>query len=471
MTTITEKFRKVLPKVHSLPEWGIEPLPQQYRVFGFLDYFILWGDLGAGMLVLLTGSFLVPGLSLSDALLAILTGSVLGCLLLSIIGIFGSETAVPTMVLLRPVLGIRGSYLPSALNAFQLIGWTIFEFVIMGFAGDAIGKALFGVSNATLWIAIFAAIVILMGFSGPLGVVKKWLKNFAVWVVFVTTIWLTWHLLTTYNLTALFNKPGDGTLSFWSAVDLVIAMPISWLPLVADYTRFARNTKNAFWGTFLGNFITNAWFYMLGAVVLLAAGVSQEPKGFVNSIVFIAGWIALLILLVDETDNAWADLYSAAVSTQNIFPKMNQRRIILGLGIFSFLIAIIVDITQYENFLLLCGSLLIPLFGVLSADYFLLHRRKYRADEFYNTSGANSYPENINLLGLTAWITGTVIYNVTNPMTLGVFIPDWIAIVPTSFTTLGGSLPGFFSAFVTYSILAFLFSWYRQHKTAHIEGK
>lgn len=471
MATITEKFRKVLPKVQSLPEWGIEPLPQQYRVLGFLDYFILWGDLGAGMLVLLTGSFLVPGLSLSDALLAILTGSLLGCLLLSIIGILGSETAVPTMVLLRPVLGIRGSYLPSALNAFQLIGWTIFEFVVMGFAGDAIGKTLFGVSNPTLWIAIFAAIVILMGFSGPLGVVKKWLKNFAAWVVFATTIWLTWHLLTTYNLADLFNKPGDGSLSFWGAVDLVIAMPISWLPLVADYNRFARNTKDAFWGTFLGNFIANAWFYMLGAVVLLAAGFSQEPKGFVSSIVLIAGWIALLILLVDETDNAWADLYSAAVSTQNILPKIKQRWLILGLGVFSFLAAIAVDITQYENFLLLCGSFLIPLFGILAADYFLLHRRKYRADEFYKPNSVNLHMKSINIPGFIAWIAGIVVYNVTNPTTLGVFIPDWITIVPVSFTTLGGSLPGFFSAFIIYSVLEFIFLRSTQRKTTHVEGK
>jgi len=87
-----------------------------HRVLGFLDYFILWGDLGIGLLVLLTGSFLVPGLSLSNALLAILIGSLLGCSLLALIGILGSQTAIPTMALLRPVLGLRGSYLPSVLN-------------------------------------------------------------------------------------------------------------------------------------------------------------------------------------------------------------------------------------------------------------------------------------------------------------------------------------------------------------------
>lgn len=464
MNTI-ERFRRVLPKVQAPPEWGIEPVPAEHRVLGFLDYFILWGDLGIGLLVLLTGSFLIPGLSLGNALLAILIGSVLGCLLLALIGILGSQTAVPTMVLLRPVLGIRGSYLPSTLNVLQLVGWTIFEFVVMGFAGDAISKVLFGFSNPPLWTAVFAAIVILMGIGGPVGVVQKWLKNFAVWVVLATTLWLTWHLFTSYNLAALFNKPGDGSMPFWVAVDLVIAMPISWLPLVADYNRFASKTRSAFWGTFWGYFITNTWFYALGAILLLAVGISQEPKEFVSSIALTAGWIALVILLVDETDNAWADLYSAAVSTQNIFPKIKQIWLILGLGVFSFLIAIVLDITQFENFLLFAGSLFIPLFGILAADYFLVRRWKYQVGEFYSENRGYLPMDSINIWGLIAWAAGIVIYNVTNPVTLGAFIPGWAEMIPPFLTMLGGSLPSFIAALAIYTILGFAFSR-RTHITA-----
>ena len=455
MALLNDAWRKVFPKVQAPPEWGIEPVPQNNRVLGFLDYFILWGDLGIGLLVLLAGSFLVPGLGLGDALLATIIGSVLGCLLLALVGIIGSDNAIPTMVLLRPVLGVRGSYLPSALNVLQLIGWTIFEFVVMGFAADAISKTLFGASNLAFWTAVFAAIVILMGIGGPIGVVRQWLEKFAVWIVLATTAWLTWHLLTTYNLAALLNKPGDGSLSFWVAVDLVIAMPISWLPLVADYNRFARKTPRAFWGTFVGYLITNVWFYALGAAVLLAAGISQEPKGFVTAIALTAGWIALLILLVDETDNAWADLYSAAVSLQNVFPKIKQRWLILGLGVIAYLVAVTLDITRYENFLFLTGSFFIPLFGILTADYFFLRQRKYEANEFYRAQGAYWYRGGVNVWGLIAWIAGIVVYHITNPATLGAFIPDWTKVVPESFSAFGGSLPSFIAAFVIYAALAF----------------
>lgn len=453
MAILNDVWRKVLPNIQAPPEWGIEPVPGAHRVLGWLDYFVLWGDLGIGLLVLLAGSFLVPGLGLGSAVLAIVVGSVLGCLLLALIGVIGSDLAVPTMVLLRPVLGVRGSYVPSLLNVLQLIGWTIFEFVVMGFAADAISRALFGASSLALWTAVFAAIVILMGVGGPVGVVRQWLEKFAVWVVLLTTAWLTFHLVTTYNLATLFSRPGNGSLTFGVAVDLVIAMPISWLPLVADYSRFARKTSAAFWGTFVGYLITNVWFYVLGALVLLAAGVTQEPKGFVSSIAVGAGWIALLILLVDETDNAWADLYSAAVSIQNIFPKVKQRWLIVGLGGLSYLVAVALDITQYENFLLLMGAFFVPLFGVLVADYFLLRRRTYQDEALYRSPSAHGHIGSVNVWGFVAWIAGIAVYHITNPSILGAIIPAWPTLFSQELTAWGGSIPSFMVALIAYAVL------------------
>jgi putative hydroxymethylpyrimidine transporter CytX len=302
-----------------------------------------------------------------------------------------------------------------------------------------------------------------MGVGGPIGVVRQWLEKFAVWVVLLTTAWLTFHMLTTYNLSTLFSRPGNGSLTFGVAIDLVIAMPISWLPLVADYNRFARKTSAAFWGTFTGYLVTNVWFYALGALVLLAAGVTQEPKGFVSAIALAAGWIALLILLVDETDNAWADLYSAAVSIQNIFPKVKQRWLILGLGVFSYLVAIALDITQYENFLFLIGAFFVPLFGILTADYFLLRRRSYQTEELYRVQGAYWYLGGVNIGGLIAWLVGIAVYHITNPATLGTFIPVWPSLVPQGWTAWGGSLPSFVVAFLLYAALGAIGTRLQKH--------
>jgi NCS1 family nucleobase:cation symporter-1 len=185
-------------------------------------------------------------------------------------------------------------------------------------------------------------------------------------------------------------------------VDIVIAMPISWLPLVCDYTRFARRPGEAAWGTGLGYWVANVWFYALGALVLLAAQVTQEPKGFVEAVAMLAGPLALLVLLVDETDEAWADLYSSAVSVQNVFPGAPLRGLVLALGAVACLVALVLDVTRYEPFLLLIGSVFVPLFGVLAADYFAV-RDGYTAAELLEPAG-------VNWRGLVAWALGVATY-------------------------------------------------------------
>ena len=126
------------------------------------------------------------------------------------------------------------------------------------------------------------------------------------------------------------TAPAAGGLSFWAAVDIVIAMPISWLPLVCDYSRFARRPAPAFWGTTLGYLVANVWFYALGALIVLGMRTSAEPKAFVEAIALLAGPLILLVLLADETDEAWADLYSCAVSIQNVLPRVSARALVGG---------------------------------------------------------------------------------------------------------------------------------------------
>jgi NCS1 family nucleobase:cation symporter-1 len=389
----------------AMGEWGIEPVPPAARRLGGWDFAVLWGDLGIGLLVLLAGSFLVPALSLGQALAAIALGSVIGVTLLAAAGVIGAQAGTPTMVCLRPALGLRGSYVPTALNVVQLLGWTVFELVIMGYAANVVSRRVLGLDAYWLWLAVFSAVVLGLGVWGPLAVVRQWLGRFAVWVMLATTVWLTWLLLARYDAAALLAQPGAGGLSFWAAVDIVIAMPISWLPLACDYTRFARRPRSAFWGTALGYLVANLWFYGLGALILLAARVTQEPKGFVEAIALIAGPLALLILLVDETDEAWADLYSCAVSIQNVFPRAPLRGLVAAIAVGCFLVALVLDVTQYEAFLLLIGSVFVPLFGVLAADYFGV-RGPYAPAALVGAGVARG----ASWRGLTAWGLGVVTY-------------------------------------------------------------
>ena len=396
-----------IPKVKAPPEWGIEPVPVEKRILGFIDYFALWSSLGVGLLVILAGAQLLPALTLRGAAAAIILGTLIGNIPLALVGYMGGRHGIPTMVLARSPFGIRGSYLPTLLNIAQLIGWTIFEVAIMASAADTISITVLGYSSYPLWAAVFAAICTLMAVGGPLAIVRKWIEKFAIWIVYGTAAWLLYRILATHSLAALSSSPASGGVSFLLAVDLVIAMPISWMPLVADYNRFAGKAGRAFHGTYWGYFLANALFYGLGALFILATGEAD----IVKAIAMIAfGIPALLLILVDETDNGFADIYSAAVSIQNIAPKVPQRISAPILGAAAFLASLVLPIERYEWFLLWIGAVFIPLFGVVMADYFIVKRGRLNVEELYKPGGEYWYLKGVNPSAILAWILGFLFY-------------------------------------------------------------
>lgn len=429
----------LLPKIQAPPEWGIRPVPREQRVLRFFDLFVLWSSLGVGLLVLEAGALLVPGLSPGLALVAILVGTLVGNLLLALTGVAGSDHAVPTMVLLRPVLGRRGSYLPSLFNLVQLVGWTAFEFWVMGLAASRVSEALFGFSGYGLWLVVFALWCTLLALGGPLVVIRQWLEKFGVWLVYGATIWMTIYLFTQYDIPALLSQAGTGDLPFWLGVDLVVAMPISWMPLVADFSRFARDAKPAFWGTYLGYLLANVWFYGLGMLFILTLEVAEPtPESLTTAIVAITGGaIALLVILVDETDNAFADIYSAAVSVQNILPEISQRLVVFLVGALGLGLAATLTMGRFFDFLLLIGSVFVPLFGILAADYFVLRRRRLQVEALYRSDGLYWYRRGVNWLAVVAWVAGIAVYH----------------LIARGLPGLGATLPGFGVAFLLHLAL------------------
>jgi nucleobase:cation symporter-1, NCS1 family len=285
----------------------------------------------------------------------------------------------------------------------------------MAQAAHLLSERFLGSSSYLVWVVCFGAITTLMAVSGPVLVVKQWLEKFAVWAVLLSTLWLSYAVATSYDVGALFQKPGTGTMSFWLAVDLVAVMPISWVPLVADYSRFARQSSTAFWGTGLGYFVPHVWFYTLGAVLALAAGVVSDPHAPIAPLLaaiagLTAGWAAVVIVLVDETDEAFANIYSAAVSAQNILAHVNQRTLACSVGLLALVLAATIPLVQYESFLLLIGSIFVPLLGVLVADYFVLHGQYYNLAELYRVGGGYWYRGGINWAAVAVWFTGFLLY-------------------------------------------------------------
>jgi NCS1 family nucleobase:cation symporter-1 len=224
-------------------------------------------------------------------------------------------------------------------------------------------------------------------------------------------------VLTTDGLREALSAPGQGGFpTFGPALDLVIVMPISWLPLVADYTRYARGSRSAFTGTFLGYLVANVWLYALGILLVLGVGAAPSPEGIAAGILAVAGGslagvMFLVGLLVGETDEAFADIYSGAVSLQNIFSRVPQRALIAGVAGAGTVLAAWLTMDRYENFLFLIGSVFVPLFGILAADYFIVRRGHIDPGSLFRDHGDYWYTGGIRIGAFGAWIAGFIVYH------------------------------------------------------------
>jgi len=410
------------------PEWGTEPVPDDKRTLRSIDYFFLWSSLAVGLLVLQAGRLLVPGLSSVGAIIVAILGSLIGSFMLGLAGGLGSKYGIPTMVSLRAVLGLKGSYIPTTLNVLQLIGWASFEILIMGNSALLITGPFLGSYTLHFWIFIFAIWCMILSIGGPLIVIRQWLEKFAIWLTYGTTFFITYMVIS--NTPQLFSFQGDGSLPITLALDLVIAMPISWWPLISDYNRFSKSEKAAFLGTITGYAFANSWFYALGALLILA----YAGQTIISSIVSITlGGLALAILLVDETDNGFADIYSGAVSIQNIQPKLKQWKLVAIITAISiFLAALMPQEWQftYESFLLYIGAVFVPLLGVLAMDFYVIKKKQYGLEEFYSSA------KGFRIKPIISWFLGVVVY-----------------FILYNYTILGSSIPSFAVSAFTLFIL------------------
>jgi nucleobase:cation symporter-1, NCS1 family len=413
------------------PEWGIDPVQNKHKMLEGKDYFILWSSLGVGLLVFSAGSFLSDA-SFVDATLAIIIGSAGGSILLALAGKIGSDHGIPSLISMRPSFDIRGSYIPAILNVVQLVGWTTFEIMIMAKAAERLAG---GIVPYYIWAMIFGMLVALLGIAGPLNVARQWLGKFAVWIAYGTSVIIIINLFNSADVASVVASPGKG-MSFFSALDLVIAMPVSWMPLVADYNRFARRSKSALWGTFIGFTMTNILFYFGGVLI----GTSDVIEILIAIQAMFFGFL-MLLLIVDEADNAFADIYSAAVSAQDIFSKLPQKHLIVGFTALSALLALVVSIRDYEAFLLLIGAIFVPLFGVVLTDYYIIRKQRYTEQMLYA-------PQNrlgISAPAIIAWSLGALLNFILSPLS-PIYLPQLPAI--------GATIPSLAAASLIYLAVA-----------------
>jgi len=399
---------------------ALRPLAAAERVFNWHDHASLWFSLGVGLLVMQVGAYLVPAVGSRDAAIAIVLGSLVGAGLLAWTARLGCDSGLSSAGLMHATFGSHFAKLPVLLNMAQLIGWTTFELVIMRDGTAAVGKQSFGldlgdISGIAITTLLWGAVLVALLAGSMTQLVRKLISRIGLPLVIASLLWLTWQFgsqLQAQGLAAFWARPGDGSMGLLSAMDLVIAMPVSWLPLVADYARHGKSGRSAFSGTWLGYALANIWCYALGVLVV---SVAQPSADLVSALLLAqGGLLALSLILVDEIDNAYGDVYSGAVSGHSLRPRWSVRQWGLGLALVCTALALVLPMHSLEPFLLLLSSVFVPLYGVILG-------RLATGDAVLATSG-----KKIDWTAAGLWLMGIACYHL-----LANVAPQWGSALPT----------------------------------------
>lgn len=387
---------------------------EQPRTLGVFDHFALWGNLGVSLLGPAYAYYvLVPGsvhLSLVAAFVAVVVGSVIGTIPLGLAALAGARTGAPAMVLLRGLFGTRLSYVPTVLNILQCLGWGVFEIVVIADAAEQ----LLPWHIRTGYVIAAGVLTTLMALR-PLGVVRT-LRRYALIAVIASSI----YFFVQFARQPLPSLTTGSWSGFWLAVDGVLAVSISWVPLAADYTRHSRSGAGAFSGSVVGYSITQVAYYVLG---LLAFSTVVHGYSGDNAPVFQAflavplGWLPFAVLVLRELDESFTNVYSTAVSVQNLRPLADRRLLALIIGVLATVGALALHLgNDYQSFLSLIGSVFVPMSAVLVIDFFVLGRgRRWDTGERVRT----------RWLMVVPWLAGFVAYQMINPGYLAAWSNLW----------------------------------------------
>ncbi|WP_436771963.1 purine-cytosine permease family protein [Yinghuangia sp. YIM S09857] len=382
------------------------------KPLGFRDQFSFWANLGVSLIGFSgAAAFLqpygYPQLSLVAASLAIAIGTVVGTAMVAVSGLPGAATGAPAMALLRGLFGTKLSYLPTGMNIVQCVGWGVFELTVIAMG---IEKLTDGQGPHWLYVAIAGAVTTAMSLR-PLGMLRI-LRRYVTIAVGIAMLYYTVQLVRA-GVPDLTEGSWKG---FLPVVDASVALAVSWVPLASDYTRHSRDGRTAFWGALGGYSTTGIWCSLLG--ILALAQTKPDQDVFDTLLGISAGWLFFAVLVIREVDQSFANVYSTAMSVQNLVPRLDRRLICLAVGALVTGCAMLIDdFSKYESFLYLIGSVFVPLLGVTAVDWFLGRGRAAAWDLGQDAPARWAM--------LVPWVLGFAVYQLINPGSIGWWAGFW----------------------------------------------
>lgn len=363
---------------------------------------LIWFGAGVSLAEILTGTSFAP-LGMARGFAAILIGHVIGCTLFFLAGLIGSRTGKSSMETVKLSFGQKGGLLFAFLNVLQLVGWT----AIMIYDGALAIGGIFPVGH-WVWCAVIGGLIIVWIAAGVTNL--GWMNRIAMAALLVLTVLLC-------KVIFFGNDPASVSgeaMSFGAAVELAVAMPLSWLPLVSDYTREAEKPFAATLASAVTYFAVSCWMYVIGMGAAIYTGESDIVQIMMRAGLGVA---ALVILVLSTVTTTFLDAWSAGISAESLSKKLNGKKTAIAVTVIGAAGAILFPMDDITGFLYLIGSVFAPMIAVQIADHFLLKRDRFAVA----ADGRN----------LVIWLVGFIAYRwlmgVDTPV--GYTLPDMVLTV------------------------------------------
>ena len=360
---------------------------------------LIWFGAAVSIAEILTGTYFAP-LGFAKGLLAILLGHIIGCAMLFFAGLIGGKVRKSAMETAKMSFGSKGALLFSVLNIIQLVGWT----AIMIYDGALAVNGIFDIGN-WIWCIIIGALITLWILIGIKNLGK--VNTVAMAALFILTIVLSFVI---FGKGTMQNIGGEG-MTFGAAVELSVAMPLSWLPLISDYTREAKKPVKATAVSAVTYGVVSCWMYIIGMGAAIFTGESDIAQIMVKAGLGIAG---LLIIVFSTVTTTFLDAYSAGVSSESLSSKISGKWVAVAVTVIGAVGAIFLPLTDITDFLYFIGSVFAPMIAIQIADFFILKQNK-------ETSA-------FSIQNLIIWLIGFVIYRLLMrvDIVVGNTLPDML---------------------------------------------
>ena len=365
---------------------------------------LIWFGAGVSLAEILTGTAFAP-LGMAKGFAAILLGHIIGCAMMLLAGLIGGRTGRSAMETVKMSFGQKGGLLFAFLNVLQLVGWT----AIMIYDGALAVGGIFAIGR-WVWCLVIGALIIVWIAVGVTDL--GWINKITMAALFILTLVLCKVIFFSGN--AMVGIDGE-SLTFGAAVELAVAMPLSWLPLISDYTRDAEKPTQATWVSVLVYGAVSCWMYVIGMGAAIFTGEYDIAQIMLKTGF---GVVGLLIIVFSTVTTTFLDAYSAGVSSVSISSRIKEKWAAIVVTVIGTVAAIVYPMDNITNFLYLIGSVFAPMIAVQVADYFLLKKADAEKSAF-------------QWRNLIVWLIGFVIYRVLMHVDtpVGNTLPDMVITV------------------------------------------